>query len=499
MELAFFSSEGWESWGLEHQPVIPELMPILVDHDLRFEDEVGVRPTVVMNRWLRELPASGCPAPGSWAVYARVLRDWTVFLAGLGVEVLDGRDRLKAALGSYAVHRSWGPVEARFEATTWNRHVSILASFYRWAVAEGFAVAEPFTYRQARSFYADQVESRPVNQAIRRVPKAHVTIKYLEQDFLKLFLRGLRGLGPRGEDQGYRGRELARNGAVGELVVSTGLRRREFTFLLAAEIPPLPPRPTEVPIPFPVPAGLAKGSKFRTTWISYAALAQVHGYLEMERLLAVEESEWRPPARWGRPLVVTGADHRGGRVNGRRVSWAQLRPAERLRLIGPDGGSMLLAVRSDGGPFTAWATVFKRTSDRIRERFDPRFPHVHAHKLRHTMAMATLERLVSGYYVQVAQLAAQGRDHGPDAALALYLAKVDPVTALRDLLGHSSVLTTEKYLSRLDMTRIYAEAYERAGREHGLPGSEACRDEAESDLEVDEEFAEDLDDEAGEW
>jgi hypothetical protein len=63
-----------------------------------------------------------------------------------------------------------------------------------------------------------------------------------------------------------------------------------------------------------------------------------------------------------------------------------------------------------------------------------------------TFAVQTLERLVSGYYAQVAQLAA---DAGPDAALALYLSKADPMMVLRDLLGHSSVLTTEKYLHQL--------------------------------------------------
>jgi integrase len=424
-----------------------------------------------------------------------------VFLADLDVELFDERDRLKAALGSYALHRSHGPVEARFEVTTWNRHVSILSSFYRWAMAEEHATAEPFTYRQARALYTDQAgsrrvnQTRPVNQAIRRLPKPHVTVKYLEQDYLELFLRALRGLGPRGEDRRYRGRNLARNGAVGELVASTGLRRREFTFLLAVEVPPLPPRPTEVPVPFPVPAGVTKGSKFRTTWVSYAALAQVHGYLEMERSLDVGASRWRPPARWGPPLVATDADHRGGRVNGWRVSWAKLRPAERLRLVGPDGGSMLLALRSDGGPFTAWPTVFERAADRVRERFDLRFPHVHPHKLRHSMAMATLERLVSGYYLQAAQLAVLAG--GPDAALALYLTKADPLMVLRDLLGHSSVLTTEKYLRRLDTARIYAAAYQRAGREHGLLGSGEW-DKRDSDFEIEEEFAEELD-EAGEW
>ena len=71
---------------------------------------------------------------------------------------------------------------------------------------------------------------------------------------------------------------------------------------------------------------------------------------------------------------------------------------------------------------------------------------------------------------------------GPDAALALYLAKSDPMMVLRDLLGHSSVITTEAYLRRLDMTRIYADAYERAGRDAGLISATAER-------EADEEFA----------
>ena len=43
-------------------------------------------------------------------------------------------------------------------------------------------------------------------------------------------------------------------------------------------------------------------------------------------------------------------------------------------------------------------------------------------------------------------------------------------------------MTTEAYLRRLDMTRIYADAYERAGRDAGLIDAAAQR-------EADEEFA----------
>jgi integrase len=146
------------------------------------------------------------------------------------------------------------------------------------------------------------------------------------------------------------------------------------------------------------------------------------------------------------------------------------------------GGSCLLALKGGGGPFTAWATVFERTADRIRARFEPRFPHVHPHRLRHSFAMRTLEYLVTGHYRQAAKLA---KDTDADAALVFYLSKSDPLLVLRDLLGHSSVLTTEKYLKRLDTTRIYRDAYENAGITDG-PLSEAA-----AEREADAEFADD--------
>jgi len=485
MELTFFSSEGCEAWDVEARPAIPERMPVLVDDDLCFDDDSGgPRPSVAVNRWLRELPFSGAPSPGTWAVYARVLRDWMVFCAGHGTDVFAGREDLKAVLSAYAVHRAGGPGQARFAATTWNRHVSILSCFYQWAVAEGHASGVPFSYAQAQVRYGDVRRDAQVNLARRRVPKRHVTIRYLEADFADLFIAALEGLGPDGmPDTGYRGRELARNSAVGKLTLASGLRRQEFTYLLVYEIPPLPPSPGRLPVPFPVPASVTKGRKYRTTWADYASLEAVHQYAGLDRAAAAGGSPWRPPPQWGEPLMVSEADADGGRVNGRRVRWDKLGPEQRRRLVAPGGGSCLLAVRSDGGPFTAWESVFTRASDRIRRRFEPRFPHVHPHRLRHTFALATLERLVSGYYAQAAGLVtATGSGHGPDAALALYLANADPMMVLRDLLGHSSVVTTEAYLRRLDMTRIYADAYEQAGRDAGLIHAAAQR-------EADEEFA----------
>ncbi|MGH3921629.1 MAG: tyrosine-type recombinase/integrase [Pseudonocardiaceae bacterium] len=482
MILSFFSSQGWESWEIERRPLIPERMPVLVDNDLRFEDAPGAsRPAVVVNRWLRELPASGAPSPKTWEAYTRAVKEWMEFLAEHGVGLFDSRDRLKLGLSRYAEHRATGPLKQRFAATTWGQHMSILSLFYRWAMEEGHAEAEPFTYRTARALFHGTGREVRVNLAVRRTPRPHVTIKYLEPDFTDLFLSGLRGLAPDGSlDTGYRGRELARNAAVGELALSTGLRSQEFTYLLTYEIPALPPQPVAIPIPFPVPAGITKGRKFRTTWISYDALAAVHHYLELDRAVTADGSAWRPLRRWGEPLLVTNPDSRGGQVNGVRRRWDTLTPFERRRLVAPGGGSCLLALRNDGGPFTAWATVFERTGDRIRARFEPRFPHIHPHRLRHSFSMRTLEYLVTGHYRQAAKLV---KDTDADAALVFYLSKADPLLVLRDLLGHSSVLTTEKYLKRLDTTRIYRDAYETAGITNGLLSEAAAGQEAAAEFD----------------
>ncbi|GAA3111089.1 hypothetical protein GCM10020254_66500 [Streptomyces goshikiensis] len=75
------------------------------------------------------------------------------------------------------------------------------------------------------------------------------------------------------------------------------------------------------------------------------------------------------------------------------------------------------------------------------------------------MAMATLERLVRGYYQQAARLVLDTDD---DNAMALYLTKADPLLVLRDLLGHASVATTQVYLHLLDTQRVFRQAYEEA-------------------------------------
>jgi site-specific recombinase XerD len=369
-------------------------------------------------------------------------------------------------------------VSERLAESSWGVQMTAVAAVYEWAEAEGHAEATPFTTALVQRLAADRVQTIKRNYAKLRPAKPHVRIKYLQPDFGRLFCRALAGLNPDGsEDPTFRGWYPGRNHAMAQLVLSTGMRRREFTHLLVHEVPPLPAEQTEAPILFPVPELAAKGRKPRTTWIDYDALAAVHTYIRLDRAALAASASWRPT----RPLLVEEADLFGARINGRRTNWSALTPAERRRLVEPGGGSSLLAISRGGRPFLDWATLFRRTSRRIRATVEPRFPDVHPHRLRHSFAMATLERLVTGHYQRAAELVTAA---GGDAALALYLTKADPLEILRDLLGHSSVTMTEVYLKRLDVHRIYRAAYDRAGQAAGLVDPVV-------DAEVDAEFAED--------
>lgn len=487
MLAVVFAPDGWEAWGLQREPLIRPGMPVLIDEDLRFEVDGRTRPSVVANRWLRELPTRGAPAARTWAIYAGVLRQWLEFVRSRGIDPFG--EELRLAVSAYAGHRLSGPLDARLRSSTWNLHVGVLADFYQWAVAEGYATAVPFAFRQARRLTEGGWVGYERNLAKLRVAKPHTTIKYLEPDFAAVFVNALAGLCPDGTaDEAFRGRQVGRNAAMAALLLASGLRRREFTHLLVDEIPPLPARRTVVPIPLPVGHAVAKGGKQRTTWVSYDALAAVHEYIVFERAGSARGSSWRPA---GEPLMVSRADWDGAVINGVRRPWRSLTAAERLRLVAESGGSCLLAVQADGAPFVDWATLFRRTSQRIRDRFEPRFPIVSPHRLRHSFAMHTLERLTRAYYQQAAALV---RDTDDNAGLALYLTKADPWEILRDLLGHSSVLTTQIYVARIDTTRIYRQAYEEAGRVAGwFTGTVASTAEADVAAEVDSEFDEERD------
>src|SRR5260370_37298323 len=113
MQLTFFTRTGWQDWDVAAEPAIPDRMPQLVDDDLIFEDAGVPRASVAVNQWLRELPVSGAVAPGTWARYARALRDWMAFLLMLGIAVFDTREQLRRGRGRLPAPPAGGAARGR--------------------------------------------------------------------------------------------------------------------------------------------------------------------------------------------------------------------------------------------------------------------------------------------------------------------------------------------------------------------------------------------------
>ncbi len=74
MILHYFSSAGWQEWGLPERPLIREAMPVLIDEDLRFEDAAGPRPAARAGSGLRARgagqPLFGFPELRDWLLSA---------------------------------------------------------------------------------------------------------------------------------------------------------------------------------------------------------------------------------------------------------------------------------------------------------------------------------------------------------------------------------------------------------------------------------------------
>jgi site-specific recombinase XerD len=424
---------------------IPDGMPFLLD-------EGGV-PVRVVNRWLRSLPTSGAPAPKTWEAYAGDLAAWVRFLRGRSLDVIDDPSALKDALAAYHADRLMGALERRLDDSSWSRATSSIASFYAWVQAEGLIESVPFSYRMT-AVRGNDGATRTVrrNLASGRRAKRHVSIRWLERDFLDLFLAvGLAGLAPDGgEDASFGGREAPRNAAMGHLAATSGLRVQEFSNLLIWELPS-PPSDTKIPVvPLAVPGVIAKGGRARTTWVSPDALRRVDSYVKLERPLTVGECRWQPA---GEALTVSEAGPLGGRVNGRRVRWCHVSLGERRRLVAPDGGPALWALSAAGAPLDDWEYVFRAATARCR-RSEPRFPQVTPHMLRHCFAVHTLRWLTRTQLATVAKLMDVA---GGDPQWALALRSQDPLLILRDLLGHASVATTEVYLNLVDTARLFAD------------------------------------------
>ena len=400
-------------------------------------------PDRVANRWLASLPTHGCRSPSTWRAYALNWAEWARFLRARGVAPLGATVEDVAAF--YSVQRL-DRGGAGVGRATWNRKVAALENFYRWAIDRGLTTSSPFVYRDARACGSDGVvRSVRRNLAKERAGRPHATLRWLEPERLAFFLRvGLGGLLPDGsEDPAFAGRNAARNRAFGELLATSGLRAQEASFLLVCELPAAD-GPRDRLVALGVPGAIAKGGVPRRTIVSTAALRMIQSYVRIER--PAMAGGWSPAGA----LRVRDANVDGARIEGRFARWATVDIHMRARLI-ENGAALTWPLSSACAPMVDWSDVFARASERCRT-FDPAFPRVTPHTLRHTFAVQTLRRLVS-------QTVRRVREHQDDPALdvlAGYWRVHDPLLALRDLLGHASVTTTQVYLHAIDPTRLLA-------------------------------------------
>ncbi|WP_245922395.1 site-specific integrase [Nocardia nova] len=257
---------------------------------------------------------------------------------------------------------------------------------------------------------------------------------------------GMRGYTPAGlPDSGFRGRWAARNALFTDVMVRTGLRLAEQSALTTFEMPT--DRGLGGYQRFWLPMAIAKGGSARWVYVPESLVAEAISYAEIDRAEVIGQARAAGRyRRWRRPFVVEDPDRPIARgPDGGRVKVAQMDPMERLRLLvdGPDGVEpAVFWLTENGEPMTrsGWKGVFRDANRRCgnhRVRV-----WVHAHTLRHSFAVVTLEQLHRGH------IAAQA-DRNREQRRSYSLIFGDPLDWVRRRLGHRSVVTTQIYLHAL--------------------------------------------------
>jgi len=402
-----------------------------------------------LDRFFRDLPLNGVRSRHSLRAYGYDVLVWVRFLSeacGKSVWQGDRRDVL-------AYHRVRRRTEAgqRISAASWNRAVACLDRLYRWGVREGLLPEAPFTHRSVwRQGYGGrraQITARndAYEPAARRADVSFVTL----DDYRVFRDVGLRGLMPDGGARpGARDRNGIRNALFSDIVVTTGLRLEEASFLFASDLAAVDRR-TARQVWLDLPDALTKGDRGRQILLSGRLLEQARAYIAVERAHAVtkfrQRSGWRS---YERPIFVhrERSASRLRLLDGSDVVLDLLSPEERSRIIvcdddGTPGEPAVLWLTEVGLPVqpNSWEVIFARASERCRSlSFSV---NITPHQLRHTFAVHMLAMLIQ-QRIRDAALPA-----GPIEGYRQILG--DPLQQVQRLLGHASLATTYIYLDHI--------------------------------------------------
>ncbi|WP_329318787.1 tyrosine-type recombinase/integrase [Streptomyces sp. NBC_01262] len=368
---------------------------------------------------------------------------------GVGARPRTWRD---ATVRDREVYKTWrcdDPAGPRVEGSTWNREVSTVDGFYKWAVRRGYATTNPIGQREirARSLGRHGAAGRAGQTAAEKRPDARrYRLDWLPPETYRLFRDvGIRGYLPSGlRDPKYRGKRTARNAVFADLMVRTGLRLEEQSSLTVYEVPDR--TGTRAYYRFWLPAAVAKWDSARDVYVPDGVLRALDDYVEIDRADAVGRA--RAAGRYELvldPIVLEDPQQPRVRAGSRWRDVEDLDPDERRRLLirTPQGlEPAALWLGEDGLPLTlhTWKYVFREASHRCRNLGLK--IHCHPHALRHSFAVITLEQLQRAHLKALGALTAEQRRH-------YTLIWGDTLDWVRIRLGHASAETTQIYLHTL--------------------------------------------------
>lgn len=407
-----------------------------------------------LDRFLLDLPLNGVRSRHSLRAYGYDVMLWVRFLEQARSKGVWAAERDDVT----AFHRTRRREEAgaRISAASWNRSVAALEKLYRWAEAEGVVAASPFSHRHVwrRGHASRRIQVVARNESYERAAKRS-DVRFVSLDDYRVFRDvGLRGLASNGGARtGARDRNVARNTLFAELLVTTGLRLEEASFLLAFELDGLSKTAScSRQTWFKLPSALTKGDRGRRVLLPRRLLQQITAYIAVERTLAIAKFQSRSGWREiDRPILI----HRPipGAValslaNGGTALIGAVSPEERGRLVicGDDGSPAepaALWLTEIGQPVqpNSWEVVFARAGRRCADAGCPL--RISPHQLRHSFAVHMLAMLIQQRLRDAAGEKTETTMEGYRRLLG------DPLQQVQRLLGHASLTTTTIYLDHI--------------------------------------------------
>jgi site-specific recombinase XerD len=414
----------------------------------------GVPYDANLDRFFLDLPLNGVRSPHSLRAYGYDVAVWVRFLhAACGKTVWAAT---RADVDAFHRARRREEAGARISAASWNRGIAALEKLYRWAQLEGLVASSPFTHRDVwrQGHGGGRVRVVARNDSYERAARRS-DVRFISLEDYRVFRDvGLRGLTVDGAERpSARDRNGARNALFAELLVTTGLRLSEASFLLAVEITDLARHAERSrQARFELPYALTKGDHGRSILLPRRLLQQIRAYIAVERAHAI--TKFKNGKAWNaiqQPILVRGPEPNATGLalcEGGTISFEALTPDERGRLVicdedGAPDQPATLWLTEIGLPVqpNSWEAAFARASRRCATAGVP--VRVNPHQLRHTFAVHMLAMLIQHRLRDAA-------GERPVSGMEGYRRLLgDPLQQVQRLLGHASLTTTYIYLDHI--------------------------------------------------